>query len=162
MDFQHEWIGHENDLEYIFSNLIEHVSTRCNAISDNPMAALYAQAFAAFPQAKFILSIRGSDKWVASVRKHVGDRPFVPAEKVQYWKYLDFKPKGLYEIDDNTLHALYRRHQKETIDFFSKHNALHQLCIINLDDDENLNSAILSDFLQISPPILFPWIDIKG
>jgi hypothetical protein len=162
MDFQSEWVGHEQDLEYIFSNLINHSLPKYNAISDNPMAALYKQAYESFPEAKFILMVRDCDKWVASVRKHIGDRNFVPAEKVQYWKYLDFEPNKLDEIDDLALHTLYEKHHKETIDFFEKNRILNQLCVIDLEKSSGLNGVILSDFLHVSPHIPLPWIDNKG
>lgn len=161
MNFQSEWIGHERDLEYIFSSLLSHTIPEYDAISDNPMAALHVQAYKRFPDAKFILSIRDPKKWISSVRKHIGDRKLVPAEKVQYWRYLDFNPEKLTEIDDQTLHSIYKMHQKEALDFFTGNNAIDQLCVIDLDKDIEFNGCILSTFLHLPSTIQLPHIDEK-
>ena len=161
MDFQSEWLGYERDLDYIFSNLISHTVPKYSAISDNPMAALYVQAFETFPESKFILTIRDPNKWIASVRKHIGNRKFVPAEKVQYWKYLEHTPERLSEIDDQTLYTLYRTHQEKVLDFFTKTDALDQLCVIDLEKSEEVNGNQLSTFLNVSPPIPMFWVDEK-
>lgn len=160
LDFQSEWLGHEDDLDYIFSNIIEHISPTFNAVSDNPMAALHEQAFSKFPNAKFILTIRDPQKWINSVRQHIGDRELVTAEKIQYWRYLNFKPSTLSEINDEALRDLYLKHQKITIDFFEHNHAHDNLCVIDLEKDNNINSVELSKFLGITT-ITFPNIDDK-
>jgi hypothetical protein len=161
LDFQHEWLNRETDLEYIFQNIIQHISPNFNAVSDNPMAALYEQAFDQYSNAKFILGIRDADAWVKSVRRHIGQRELVPAEKVQYWKYLDSQPRYLCEISDQTLLDLYLHQQKEVEEFFAKKSALQQLCIINFDEDDVSIGAKLSEFLTV-PFQAMPKIDKKS
>jgi hypothetical protein len=41
---------------------------------DVPYPFLYRQAFAAYPDAKFLLILRDVCEWTASVRRHIGDR----------------------------------------------------------------------------------------
>jgi hypothetical protein len=148
MDFQDEWLGHEEDLDFIFDNIMQHIHGQYNAISDNPMAALYEQAFKKYPDAKFILTLRDPDKWIASIREHIGDRELVPAEKVQYWKYLDSKPTKITQVSDEALKAAYLRHSKEIIDFFKSHNAQDQLCVVKLVMGNEEIGKIITTFLN--------------
>jgi hypothetical protein len=159
-DFQNEWIGKEENLNFIFSNLIEHIYPTYEAVSDNPMAALYEQAYNMFPNAKFILSIRSPEKWVSSVRRHIGDRELVTAEKIQYWKFLDFKPTYISEVTDNDLINVYMTHQKTIFEFFKEHGVIEKLCVLNIENDTFENGKILGDFLG-TKPLPFPRIDTK-
>ena len=160
-DFQNEWDGREYDLDYIFESIISRIHPEFNAVGDNPMAVLYKQAYERFPSAKFILTTRDVNKWINSVKRHIGTRDFVPAEKVQYWHYLNYRPSKITDITDLQLNDLYLKHTQTVIDYFNFKKANDRLCIICLDDDSVENGEKLSHFLEI-PIKPFPWVDKKG
>lgn len=160
LDFQHEWVGRESDLDFIFDNLMQKVSGRFNAVSDNPMAALHEQALRAFPDGKFILVTREPQEWVNSVREHIKDRAFVPAEKIQYWRYLSGKPEKITDISDADLIRAYDDHIAQTRDHFAKAGKSDNLSIVDLDMSDEEIGQRLSAFLG-TPPQPFPHIDTK-
>jgi hypothetical protein len=148
-DCQHLWNGRELDRQYIFDTIIDRIYLNYNAISDNPTGVLYKEAFVAFPDAKFVLSIRDVQKWIISIRNHIGSRDFVPAEKVQYWHYLKNKPTSINDVTDEELIELYNNHTDAIIEFFESVKATHQLCIIDLEDGDTINAEKLSNFFNV-------------
>jgi len=54
-----------------------------DAFSDNPWPLLYRELDAAFASAKFILTYRDPDRWLASMVRHFGDTP----SDVMQWIY---------------------------------------------------------------------------
>ncbi len=61
-----------------------------DAFSDNPWALLYRELDAAFPGAKFILTVRDPDEWLRSMLRHFGDTP----SDVTQWIYGVPYPRG--------------------------------------------------------------------
>lgn len=162
LDFQHLWKDRHTDLNFIFNTLIERSAPHFNAISDNPMAALYEQAFERFPKAKFILSSRNTSGWIKSVRNHIGDREMVPAEKIQYWKFSKKRPNRISDLSDTDLEHIFQSHQSFTQAFFACKGASSQLFKLDLNISGLSNqSRQLSHFLGI-PPQSLDHIDIKG
>ena len=159
-DFQHLWCDRYKDLDYIFNTIVEHCSYRYNAVSDNPMAALYEQAYIRYPSSKFILSTRDVNDWIKSVRKHIGSRDLVPAEIIQYWKFTKNKPKKINDLSDMDMKNIYLKHIDDIKNFFQANNILSQLCTINLDANNLVNGKELSCFLKV-PLRPLPNIDHK-
>jgi hypothetical protein len=53
--------------------------------SDLPCPLIYRRAFAAWPEARFVMVRREPGAWVASVRRHAGGRDLSYLEKFFYW-----------------------------------------------------------------------------
>jgi hypothetical protein len=54
-----------------------------DAFSDAPWPLLFRQLDAAFPAAKFVLTVRNDERWIGSMVRHFGDRP----SDVMQWTY---------------------------------------------------------------------------
>lgn len=65
-------------------------AARADAFNDNPWPILFRELDAACPDAKFILTLRAPDRWIASVVRHFGDNPGEMAR----WIYGVDQPKG--------------------------------------------------------------------
>lgn len=50
-------------------------AAKADAFSDNPWPLLYRELDAAFPGAKFVLTVRAPDEWLNSMVRHFGDTP---------------------------------------------------------------------------------------
>lgn len=61
-----------------------------DAFNDNPWPLLFRELDLAFPDAKFILTLRDPDRWLASVLRHFGDNPGEMAR----WIYGVDQPRG--------------------------------------------------------------------
>ena len=55
----------------------------CDALQDSPCAFFYEQFDRAYPGSKFILTIRDPDDWMASFKRHFGDR----SNPLRRWMY---------------------------------------------------------------------------
>ncbi len=67
-----------------------HRAASADAFNDNPWPLLFQELDAAFPDAKFILTHRAPDRWLASVVRHFGDNP----GDMAHWIYGVAQPKG--------------------------------------------------------------------
>lgn len=65
-------------------------AAQADAFNDNPWPILFRDLDAAFPDAKFILTTRAPERWIASVVRHFGDNPGDMAR----WIYGVDQPKG--------------------------------------------------------------------
>lgn len=54
-----------------------------DAVEDMPWALMFRELDAAFPGAKFILTVRNTDKWYKSITSHFGDNPH-PLQQLTY------------------------------------------------------------------------------
>lgn len=90
------------------------------ALSDVPFPVLYKELYAAYPQARYVALYRSPYDWLASVRRHVGERELDPFEKVQYWHYLKDRPRHLHGLPDERLLEMHIRHHGNLLNFFAK------------------------------------------
>ena len=121
VDLQRQIVGHESTLEYV-AEVVSPVMNESDALADVPTPVLYQQFHRRFPLARFLLLLRGPFDWVHSVRKHIGDRPFSPFERVQYWHYFPAHPLGLNELTDHDLIGMHTQHTADIIAFFRRHS----------------------------------------
>lgn len=75
--------------EKVLPVALAHVA-EADAFSDNPWPLLYRDLDTAFPDAKFILTVRDPDEWLNSMVRHFGDTP----NDVMEWIYGVPYPKG--------------------------------------------------------------------
>lgn len=112
-----------------------------DAFEDTPWFIFYKELLELYPDAKFILTVRDTEKWYESVLKHFGgyDR------KSYHWIY-DGKgdPVGNKELYIQKFVA----HNQDVVDYFNKKNK--ELLVMDLPKDFSWN--ILCSFLNCSKP----------
>lgn len=79
-------------------------------LQDVPWAALYRELDQAFPNSKFILTVRNEEAWLNSAKKHFKDKEI----KLHEWIY------GIGVLDGNEERYVerYRKHYNEVKDYF--------------------------------------------
>jgi hypothetical protein len=117
VDYQSRIIGRENDPAFIV-DVLAPVFARATALSDVPIPALYRVLDARFRGAQFIAVRRDASGWIRSVRRHIGERPFNPFEKAQYFPYFADLPERITSVPDNDLIEMHRRHYEALAKFF--------------------------------------------
>ena len=94
-----------NALEMCFS-----LVGQFDAFQDNPWPVMYKTLDRAYPQSKFVLTVRPTDEWIASVVDYFG-RKETPMRK---WIYGAGSPLGNEQAYIDT----YERHTAEVLDHF--------------------------------------------
>lgn len=105
-------IGRETDLDFV-TEVLKPVINKSDGMSDVPIPVLYRPLAERYPNARFILMRRNTTDWISSVRKHIGDDPFDPFERVQYWHYFPSRPSSITELSDEDLAGMCTRHYSE-------------------------------------------------
>lgn len=132
-------LGREHDLDFV-ADVIGPALDSYDSVTDVPIPVLYRQLFRRYPAAKFILLLRSPFDWVRSVRRHIGERVFLPYERVQYWHYLKWRPARLSEVDDHQLLLMNARHTADVITFFQQ-AAPDNLGVFELDSESGRSIA---------------------
>lgn len=65
---------HDPDIAQTAAAMVARLSHEHDAFQDNPWPLFYAEMDAMWPDAKFILSLRDPDRWVASQVRHFGTK----------------------------------------------------------------------------------------
>jgi hypothetical protein len=117
VDYQAKVVGREDDPAFVAETLAP-VFRAYAAVSDAPLAALYAPLSAAYPSAKFFAFYRPAAAWVRSVRRHVQSRRFVPFERVVYWSYFTWQPPALSDVSDGELADFHAWHHDRMVTHF--------------------------------------------
>jgi hypothetical protein len=118
VDYQARIVGRETDLDAV-AEALEPVFDTYVAISDAPIPALYRQLAERRPDSRFFALIRPGDAWIASVRRHIGDRALVPFEQVVYWSYFQSRPTHISHLSDDDLRSFHEWHHRSITDFFA-------------------------------------------
>lgn len=84
---------------------------RFDAFRDNPWPLLFRELHAYRPDSRFILTIRPTKGWVASVVGHFGEK----SSPMRQWIYGVGSPLGA----ETDYAARYDRHNREVLEFFS-------------------------------------------
>lgn len=112
------------------------------ALQDVPWNALYRELDLAFPDSKFILTIRNEDNWLKSAIRHFGDREY--DTPIFQWLY----GKGRLRGNEEFFLKRYQAHNMEVRDYFS--DRPDNLLVLNLED--NPGWGPLCAFLDASEP----------
>ena len=118
VDYQALIAGRETELDFVAETLEPAFDTYV-AVSDAPIPAIYRQLAEGRPDARFFALYRLADPWISSVRRHVGDRAFVPFEQVVYWSYFKSRPTHLADLSDDDLRGFHEWHHRSIRDFFA-------------------------------------------
>jgi Sulfotransferase domain/N-terminal domain of galactosyltransferase len=94
---------------------------RSYALSDLPITILYKELDVAYPNSKFILTIRDEDKWLDSVRRH-WDKELNPFrlqwDNDPFSHFIHKQIYGRRDFDPETFLERYRRHNAEVAEYF--------------------------------------------
>lgn len=85
-------------------------SQRYDAFQDNPWPILFKEIDARYPGSKFVLTVRPTDKWIASQVRHFGTR----TTPMREWIYGVGCPSG----NEDVYIARYERHNAEVREHF--------------------------------------------
>lgn len=122
---------------------------------DLPFAFLYKEAFAAYPDAKFLMILRNVCEWTASVRGHIGARPLTPYEKFQYWSNSAERSDRIGGYTDQDLEAVYLAHVAKVTNFMTENRGRFRVFWLN---DRELGRQC-ADYLNFELVHDFPSID---
>ncbi|WP_274475253.1 sulfotransferase family protein [Mangrovimonas aestuarii] len=86
------------------------VAQEYNALQDVPWMAMYKELDKAYPNSKFILTVRDEDKWLYSAKKHFGKDYTAMRE----WLY----GKGVLDGNEALYLDRYRKHYEDVYDYF--------------------------------------------
>ena len=92
--------------------LAQELVGRYDAFQDNPWPILFRELDAAYPESRFILTIRDTDAWVASTVRHFG-RSTTP---MRAWIYGVGYPEG----NEATYRTRYEQHNRDVIAHFAE------------------------------------------
>ena len=102
------------------------LATEFDAFNDNPWSVLYKELDATFPGSRFILTVRPTNRWIASVVGYFGDKE-TPMRK---WIYGHGSPRG----NEAEYISRYNQHNHDVITYFSGRDK--DLLLMNLEDGD--------------------------
>jgi len=96
----------ERDVHQLTARLVK----RFDAFQDNPWPIVFRELDRDYPGSKFVLTVRPTDKWLASVLQHFGEK----STPMREWIYGIGSPKG----HEDVYVARYERHNQEVQEYF--------------------------------------------
>jgi hypothetical protein len=121
------------------------VAATVDAVQDNPWPLLYKDLDSEFPGSKFVLTIRDTDEWWASLLRHFGGK----STDMRTWIYGFGDPTG----HESLYKERYENHNAAVIDYFS--HRPDDLLVFALTDGDGWDR--LCPFLsEDSPSTPFP------
>jgi hypothetical protein len=87
------------------------IAAGVDAVQDNPWPLLYEELDEAFPGSKFILTIRDTDEWWASLFRHFGGK----STEMRTWIYGVGDPKG----HESLYKKRYDAHNASVVEYFA-------------------------------------------
>jgi hypothetical protein len=120
---------------------------------DLPIPLLYQQLDQAYPNSKFVLTIRSEEKWLTSVQR-LWDSKYNPTRwEWDIWPISNQLHTALYGrpgFDAQTMLATYRRHNNEVQEYFK---GCDNLLVLNLESGRDILWEVLCDFLGEPIPV---------
>ena len=138
----YDYKQHQDPKEYIVTKAKEQVK-KYDAFQDTPWFLFYKEMYQLYPDAYFILTIRPTDRWLASVQKHFADKRF---------KYHDLIYDTPNSLECGVHYSrTYDTHNTEVVEFFKEKGNLKVM------DVAHAQWSDLGEFLQIrTPKTAFP------
>ena len=121
------------------------------ALCDLPITVLYKKLDKAYPNSKFILTVRNEYKWLESVRKHwtPEHNPFRASwDEDCFTHWIHEVVYGQREFNSELFLSVYRRHNAEVKEYFK--NRPNDLLIMDMDAGAGWKE--LCNFLGITVP----------
>jgi len=92
------------------------IAGKYDALQDVPWAALFKELDQAYPNSKFILTLRDEDAWLHSASKHFKDT-YIPLHE---WLY----GRGVLQGNEKRYLERYKQHYKEVLSYFEDRDDL--------------------------------------
>ena len=142
----------EPDIGAVVEAQAREVIGKYDAFQDNPWPIIYRFLDREYPGSKFILSVRPTEKWIASVRDHFSGR----APKMREWIYGPGKgdPAG----NEALYVERYERHNREVLEHFKDRPGDLITFDISAGDSWEKLCAFLGHPVPATP---FPWANPK-
>lgn len=138
---------YDRDIAQTYVDKARRLSNEFDGFQDNPWPLLYREMDAMWPNAKFVLTYRESDKWVSSATKHFGEGE-TPMRALIYGEQAAH-PAG----HESHYRATYEQHNRDVRAYF----AGRQDKLLELNFEQGAGWAELCPFLQLDiPEIPFP------
>ncbi len=87
------------------------IAGRVDAVQDNPWPLVYRELDEAYPESRFILTVRDTDKWLLSLVRHFGGK----TTAMRTWIYGVGDPAG----NEDVYRARYEGHNAEVREYFA-------------------------------------------
>ena len=144
LDLGYNVTGAREDLAYsLLDGDIEpslEVAKKFEALQDVPWAALYKELDKAFPNSKFILTVREEQDWLNSAKKHFKNKNY----KLHQWLY----GNGVIEGNEDLYLARYRQHYQGIKSYFK--DRPDDLLVMNFSQGDRWET--LCSFLKLPIP----------
>ncbi len=142
----------ESDVGAVVETRAREVVPKFDAFQDNPWPIIYRFLDKEYPGSKFVLSLRPTEKWMASVLDHFSGR----APKMREWIYGPGKgdPAG----NEQTYIERYERHNREVLEYFKDRPDDLITFEISAGDGWEKLCAFLGHPV---PQVPFPWANPK-
>ncbi len=102
---------HDDDIATTALPRALETASQFDAVQDNPWPLLYKELDAEFPGSKFILTVRDTDRWLASVVNHFGGK----STPMRSWIYGPGDPTGNQDV----YRARYEGHNQDVESHFA-------------------------------------------
>lgn len=132
--------------------------SKYNAATDTPIAVNYEYLFDAYPNAKFILTLRNKKDWLKSIENHQATKGKNGAN-VPWIANLRQTLYGSVEFDEKLFSDAYENHFSDVLEFFNRKGAMNRLLFLDIVDEPNSLKTWtrLCDFLEVDLPVIeFP------
>lgn len=136
----------------LYKKKVENFDSFC----DIPQPFIYKEFMKEYPNGLYILVLRDTSQWIASVRRHTLKRNMDIMEKLQYWTILENRKEHLRDYTDDELSYGYRAHIINVVNASKQYQV--ELVILNLDDKKFQQK--LKDSMKVNMDIEFKSVDI--
>jgi len=121
------------------------IASRVDAVQDNPWPLVYRELDEAYPESRFVLTVRDTDKWLMSLVRHFGGK----TTAMRTWIYGVGDPEG----NEDLYRARYEGHNAEVREYFA--DRPDDLLVIDVTAGEGWDK--LCPFLGVDvPDVAFP------
>lgn len=112
--------------EYVERGLV--IAAQHDAVEDMPWPLMFRELDEAFPGAKFILSVRDTDRWYRSIADHFGPNPY----HIQQLTYGDDAPEPVNH--EARYRRVYEAHNRAVVNHFT--NRPEDLMVFSLEQGD--------------------------
>lgn len=131
---------HDEDIGRTAAARAIETAAEWDAVQDNPWPVLFRELDDAFPGSRFVLTVRETDRWLASVVRHFGGS----TTPMREWIYGVGDPAG----NEAVYRDRYERHNREVVDYFA--DRPDDLLVFRLADGDAWDE--LCGFLGVAVP----------
>lgn len=134
--------GRELTLERLRQTFVQaglEIAREYDAVEDMPWPLMFRELDEAFPGARFILTLRDTDRWLTSICKHFGNNPHV-MQQLTYGEDAA-APLG----NEERYRQVYEAHNKAVLDYFAERP--QDLLVLRLEDGDGWDK--LAPFLGL-------------